>query len=65
MSDGHFGLAEIALLTEVQGVVRVPRELGNHLQEGRGGRESHPQLLVELPECQPGEVFATLFRKVI
>lgn len=62
---GHFGLVETALSKVVQEAARVLRGLGNHLQEDQGGREGRPQLLVELPECQPGVVFASLFRKAI
>lgn len=65
MLGGHFGLVALALSKGVQEAARVPREVGNHLQEGQGGRGSHLQLLVVLLECQPGVVFASLFRKVI
>lgn len=65
MPDGHFGLVEIALSKVVQGAARVLRGLENHLQEDQGGREGRPQLLVELPECQPGVAFASLFREAI
>lgn len=65
MPDGCFGLAVIALSKGVRGGARVLRELENHLQEVQGGQESHPQLLVELLECQPDVVFANLLRKVI
>lgn len=65
MPGGHFGREEFALSKGVQGAARVLKELVSHLQEGQGGRESHPQLLVELLECQRGVVFASFFRKVI